>query len=261
MKYIILLCSNVLFLSYCEDIIDLIVKVAVAKYIIEADIHNLSKKQMIKISQTTRLNDVRLKKGIDQARVQVENSKGQINRFSHIGEGNYINLNFKPVEGERYKLNVNIDGELFTAYSTMPKYVEVDTLGFVEENVFGKEYYFLVVRFQDPLEEANFYKYNMSVNNGAMEFINVSSDKFNNGLNVEHRLSNKDNDLKEGDEVKLTRSTIDSAVYKYWNEYQMTSLASASPGNPTSNISNGALGFFSVRNTEEYEVKVPGFLK
>ena len=45
--------------------------------------------------------------------------------------GIYKNMNFKPEEGNTYKLNVKIDEELFTATSQMQKYVEVLRLRFI----------------------------------------------------------------------------------------------------------------------------------
>lgn len=259
MRYFLLLLFGLFIFSSCEDIIELPVKDAEPKHVIEADLHNRSKEQVIRISKTARLSESETFIGLDDAEVYVQDEKEKRDTFFSVGNGNYINLNFKPMEGERYKLSVRVEGESYEAFSVMPDYVEIDTIGFVEENVFGKEYYFLVLRFQDPEKEANYYKYNMSVNDSEMEFISVNSDKFNDGLYVEHRLTDKKNTLQPGDEVTLIRSTLDAAGFKYWNEYQMTNPASASPGNPTSNISNGALGYFIVRNAKSYKLNVPLF--
>lgn len=253
-------CFTFLLLS-CEDLIDLKINDADPRYVIEADLHNLSKVQVIKISQTVALNESKTSRQVGNAQVEVMDSKGRTSLFSYRDNGEYYIHNFDPIVGEEYKLTVVIGDQLFEAHSTMPQYVEIDTAGFVKEEIFSKDYYFLAMRFNDPIDEANYYKYNMSVNDGPYEYVTVYSDKFNDGLNVEHRFSNKDNDLMVGDRLSVIRSTIDSRVYKYWSEYQSTSLASSAPANPSSNISNGALGYFSVRNSKEYTFEVPVILE
>lgn len=259
MRVFLFLLSALFLFSSCEDIIELPIKDAEPKHVIEADLHNRSSEQIIRVSKTAHLSDPETFVGLDQAEVYVQDSKEKRITFFNVGNGNYINSNFKPTEGEHYQLKVEVEGKSYEAFSTMPEYVEVDTMGFVEEYIFGKEYYFLVLRFQDPAQETNYYKYNMAVNDGEMEFVSVSSDKFNDGLYVEHRITNQKNTLQPGDEVTVIRSTLDAAGYTYWNEYQMTNPASASPGNPTSNISNGALGYFTVRNAKPYKLSVPSF--
>jgi len=52
---------------------------------------------------------------------------------------------------------------------------------------------------------------------------------------------------------------IDKDVFKYWNELQSINPGSAAPANPTSNISNGALGYFSVSSARTYNFFIKSF--
>lgn len=257
-RSLIILCSlvAVTLLTSCEDLIDLNLNDSEPRYVIEAELNNLSTDHIIQISQTVNVNEAVPSKEVNNAHVYVSDSKGYRYDFISIGNGTYENKGFKPNTGETYNLSVQIEDNLYEATSTMPQYVEVDSIGFVTETIFGDDYILVVLNFQDPAGVPNYYKYNLSVNGQTHQFVMVSSDKYNDGLTVEHRLSNKDNDLATGDNINLIRSTIDYPVYKYWSEYQVTNLASASPSNPTSNISNGALGYFSVGNAKAYDLTI-----
>src|SRR5690606_37758278 len=105
--------------------------------------------------------------------------------------------------------------------------------------------------------QPNYYRYTVSLNGAPYVFSSVFSDKFNDGKQVTHQIGAPDDaELKAGDEMKIRRATIYKDVHRYWSEYQATYPGSAAPGNPTSNISNGALGYFSVSNAREYTVTV-----
>jgi hypothetical protein len=54
-----------------------------------------------------------------------------------------------------------------------------------------------------------------------------------------------DNKLKAGDEVTIWLESVDKYVYEYFRTEGSEGWQSASPANPTSNISNGALGYFN----------------
>jgi len=54
-----------------------------------------------------------------------------------------------------------------------------------------------------------------------------------------------DNKLEAGDEVTIWLESVDKYVYEYFRTESSEGWQSASPANPTSNISNGALGYFN----------------
>lgn len=240
----------------CEDIIHLDLNSSDPRYVIEAEINNLSSAQQINITQTVDFDNREPNFGIVDASVSVSDSKGRVFPFSHTQGGQYIQNDFLPEAEESYYLRVLIGEDEFTASSTMPKAVPIDSIGFVEENIFGEDYYFVVLKFQDPPETSNYYLYSLSVNNQPFKFTLATSDKFNNGLSVEHRMADNDNNLSLGDTVAVIRSSVDYSVYKYWSEYQSTNPGSAAPANPTSNISNNALGYFSVSNSKTHGLKL-----
>jgi len=81
-------------------------------------------------------------------------------------------------------------------------------------------------------------------------------DEFTDGLTIRKQLNyyndtnDSKRDIKTGDTVRIDMICIDSSVYQYW--YGLSSEASggdgsASPTNPTSNITGGCLGYFSAQ--------------
>ena len=257
-KYIYILLSLCVFTS-CEDVIDINLNEADPRYVIDANINNLSNNQVIKISQTVSFNSSMPSKPIDGATVVVSDNKGRSYSFQSIGNGEYRALNFRPVEKSTYTLKVNIGNESFTASSYMHPYVQVDSIGIVEDEVFDEIKYAVNLKFHDPKGEDNYYKYSISVNEGKKQFARVFSDKFNDGLFVTHQLTNRDNSIALGDSVFVERYVIDKDVFKYWNELQSINPGSAAPANPTSNISNGALGYFSVSSARTYNFFIKSF--
>ena len=215
-KYIILL-SIILGLSSCEDIIDVNLNDADARYVIDANLNNLSNRQIIKISQTVPFSATVSSAPVEDAAVTVQDDSGRLYSFLHVGDGQYQATNFRPIENRAYNLKVNIGSEEFTATSYMHPYVQVDSLGVMEDEVFGEMRYSVNLKFTDPKDTDNYYKYSISVNNKPFEFARVFSDKFNDGLFVTHELTDRENTLAVGDSVSVTRYIIDQHVFKYWN--------------------------------------------
>lgn len=240
-------------LSGCEDLIDVNLNSADPRIVIEADLDNIDESQVIYVSRTVPFDDHRKNEIISDAIVEVEGRDGQLHpfRYSEMHEA-YVNPSFHVIDNTMYTLRVQIDGDLYEAQEHMSSYIEVDSTGILKERIFGDDYYFATFRFQDPADIQNYYKYNVSVNGSPMKFYAVFNDKFNDGLYVNHQVGSVDNDITEDSFVIVKRQIISQSVYKYWNEIQSVHPGSVAPANPASNISNGALGYFSVSSAKEY---------
>jgi hypothetical protein len=63
-----------------------------------------------------------------------------------------------------------------------------------------------------------------------------------------------DNSIKIGDLVQIDMQCIDSAIYKYWYSLNRSATGggqnSATPANPVTNMTGGALGYFSAHTLE-----------
>lgn len=253
--YIYILCA-LLFCSACEEIIDVDLNDADPRIVIEANLSDLQSTQRIRVSRTVAFDEPINSTEVSDANVMVVDNEGTAYYFRYNGNGNYQVENFTPISGRNYYLQVEVEGEVFQSFCHMPPYVEVDSTGIVRENIFGDSYYFATFKFNDPQGVPNYYRYDVSINDDRFRFSSVFQDKFNDGLYVTHQVSDLDVDMVPGDYISVRRYCIDEKVFDYWNEHQSTNPGSAAPGNPTSNISNDALGYFSVASVQEFRVQI-----
>jgi len=244
-------------LSSCEDKIDLDIPQAAAKIVIVGDLDNIDAFQEIRISSTVPISNSSGNSGIDDAEVTVTRADNQlVYRFTPSGNGLYTHRTFLPVEGRTYHLKVVVQGQEYTSTSTMPVYVPVDSIGLKKNDFFGEEFISVNFRFQDPLDVENAYKYKMAKFDDPFRFISAYNDKFNDGLSVEHSVFDRDYEIELGDRVSIIRTCIDKNVYHYFSDLQSLNPGSLAPANPRSNISNQALGYFSVGSARLYQVEL-----
>lgn len=251
-------CALSLSFVSCEEVIEVDLNAANPKIVIEAEIANIGNRQEIIISRTVNFDDNKPFEPIVDAEVILSNNHGKNYRFSHDKNGVYSTPNFLPLNtADTYFLNVLVDGEQYSSTSKMADYVEIDSLGVTKEEIFGDAYYFINMKFSDPAGEANYYKYSISINGSPFEFSGTYRDKFSDGKQVTQQIGgNNLDDFKVGDEVIVRRSSVSKETYRYWSEVQAANPGNAAPGNPTSNISNGALGYFSLSNAKDYSVLI-----
>lgn len=245
-------------LSSCEEVIDINLNSTNPKYVIEADLNDISTTQTIRISKTVNFSEPIPSEPVNNAQIIVTDVSGKIHVFNATGNGVYASSNFKPTANGSYSLKVNIEGQEFLSTTTRVPYVEVDSLGITKDEIFNETYYSITFKFLDPINMANYYKYSYSVNDQPFKFSAVFSDKFNNGLLVTHEITERNEDSKfvVGDEVNILRECINVDVYNFWSDLQSINPGSAAPANPKSNISNGALGYFSVSSAKLYKVTI-----
>jgi len=259
MKPSCLLCAFfALFLfSGCRELIHIELNDAAPQYVIEAEITDLSREQRIRISRTVGFHTASGPLPVENAQVAIlDNTRDRTYTFAHTGNGIYAHRRFMPVSGRSYRLHVEANGEVFASEHVMPAYIGVDSVGMVDAELFGATYYFATFKFNDPEGRGNYYRYDISVNGSPFRFASVFNDKLSDGLYVSHQITDFDANLKDGDNIAVRRSIVDKSVFDYWNEFQNTNPTTAAPGNPKSNISNDALGYFSVAPTKEYTFRL-----
>lgn len=252
----LLLSSLLLLISSCEEKIDLDLNEAAARVVIDAQLSDASAIQRIRISRSVGFDDPINTSGVKGATIAVKDNENRNYSFQYEKDGYYIHRNFKPIAGRRYTLTANVQKTLYTSTCQMPAYVVVESSSISEKNIAGQNYFFATLTFQDPAKVSNYYIYTLSINGGPFRFASAQSDQFNNGLKVTHYISDLDTDLSRGDNVIVRRYCVDEKTYQYWNEYQNNNLSNAAPSNPKSNISNSALGYFSVAPVKEYPLKI-----
>ncbi|ACU04756.1 MULTISPECIES: DUF4249 domain-containing protein [Pedobacter] len=233
--------------SSCEKVIDLKLDNAEPVVVIDGGLSDQNENQVIKVSKTYNFTEPNKFNGVTGAKVVLTRPNGSTINYNEIAPGIYQSAKFRGVTGVRYALDVTIDGKIYSAASTMPGKVMLDSLSFRQFNFFGKINTYVAVNYQDPVEVQNQYRYILKVK-GKVEDDMVSEDRFNNGNSVSDVIFYKLDDLVSGDSLHVEFQCIDRNVYRYF--YSLGQNAGnggppVSPANPVSNFNNGALGVFN----------------
>jgi hypothetical protein len=174
--------------------------------------------------------------------------------------GVYVVRNIRGSPGHTYTLKVEAEGKIYTATSTMPRQVRIDTLGISTTNFLGTTRRTISFDYQDPPGIKNYYRCILKANGILSKQDFLFDDNFTDGKKVVQELFDLDLDLQQSDVADIELHCVDSVIYRYWqglNQNQNRGGASTTPANPVSNISNGALGYFSAYTRQTRVVRIP----
>jgi hypothetical protein len=183
-----------------------------------------------------------------------DSTTGQKDVLIEVDSGVYATQSLIGEPQHTYQLLVIEDGQQYSATSTMPLPVKMDSVTFEQNsNINGISEITAIVNFQDPRGVANYYQFTEAVNGKAVPDIFVFEDRLSDGKYIEDPLFNDTAYLIPGAALLLTMNCVDENIYNYFNELSNVTatagIQSTTPANPTSNINNGALGYFSAHTT------------
>lgn len=256
--YFSVLFSAMLLLS-CKNVIQIDFNNAQQQLVIEGNVTNGSNTQTVKISKSVAITDDSNFPAVSGATVTISSSNGNIYPLKEVSAGNYRTTGLRGQAGRTYQLNISYNGQTYTATSTMPNPVKLDSLGLETTSVVGKEFQSVTVAYTDPAAETNYYRFILTVNNQASDNYFIYTDQLTNGRTVIRNLRDNDLDLVKGDLAVIEMQCIDQNIYQYWNglsQNQNRGGASTTPANPVSNISNGALGYFSAHTVQIVQLTI-----
>ena len=211
------------------------------------------------ISQTKDFSADNTFAGVSGAAVHITEQGGATTLLTETATGIYEAPGISGTSGKTYELSVIVNGQTFTASSTMPQPVNMDSIFFTDDNVMGKTRKLVNVQYNDPAVTGNNYRFIQYVNGLKEQQIFIRNDDLTNGntsiTKLRYLRSNEDdNDIKRGDQITVGMLCIDAAVYKYWYSLNRSATGggqmSATPANPVTNISGGALGYFSAHTLQ-----------
>ena len=263
-KLIIYLSFFSLLFSSCKKIISVNTENAPPQIVIEGKITDKLIDQQILITKTAGYTDKNIFPKVSGASVKVTDSKGNNYIFSEVSPGVYTNK-MRGISGVTYNLSVTAEGNNYVASSKMPNTVKLDSIGIIVNTFFGNERKTAAAYLKDPVNETNFYHFNLYVNDLMSQRFYVSNDRLTNGNQLRIQLffkanSNESDELNSNDKIKVEMECIDSNVFDYW--YALNEQTGrgpnqgTTPANPTSNISNNALGYFSAHTYQSLTVTV-----
>ena len=253
---------------------------------------NELKNQSIRITSSSPYFYEKENPAIRDAKVKLTSSNGREYTFVSNRNGLYISQRrFSVVPGITYRLSIEVDFnndgiiEFYEAETTTPPVVPVDSIEVKTIDIMGFRHHLLNVSMQDPIEEENYYLFkfviNDSISNYRISDFIISNDlmyngEYVNGANItffedgtDPNVIERNRDyenvfmLKPGDRIRLQILNIEEGYYTFIGDC-MREKYGENPffGGPSSNIftnlSNGAVGYFTSYCIYEKETVVPG---
>lgn len=149
--------------------------------------------------------------------------------------------------GHTYVLKVALNGNTYTASSTMPQPVLLDSVTF---NISDTTKINAIANYQDPGNTVNYYKYSLLLNGVTDDRFLTFDDRLSNGRYIRDKVDADTGEIKNNYVVRLSLVGIDAGVYTYLHEAEAVAYDNgslSSPATPTSNIHGGCLGYFSAQ--------------
>lgn len=268
----------ILFLSSCEDVIDVDVQTAPARLTIEASLDwekgTQGNEQTIKLSTSTPFFDTTTNTAVTGASVVVTNNTSTTQFvFSDQNNGEYTTQDFIPVLNQSYTLEVLYNGETYRATETLMPVTDITELTQSTEDGFDDEVLEVNVIFTDPEDEKNFYLFKFQERGDLLPELEELDDEFVNGNEISwyyEKEEDEDTNTEEfvpGDVVDVELVGISEAYHNYVRilieQSEGAGLFSTTPvalkGNciNVDNAENYANGYFrisqKVRDTYTFE--------
>ena len=263
MKNIIILLILIFFVYSCEKVIDVDLNDADPEIVIEGNLSNIPNKAEVKISMTSSFFDTLPSEMISGAKVTIKSEFGDSFVLTETSKGIYNSKDSWFGEGTRYQLIVEVDGEEYISESKLNRAVGIDSIRFYyEDNPFLEKGYYINIYLLDPPGIKNFYRLKYAKNGvyqNTIDDLVLFNDRYIDGNTIEVTLFNQP--LELNDTITLQLISLDEGAYEYLRTFQElvnSNPGSAAPANPVSNISNGALGYFSAwsSNTKSAIIKI-----
>ncbi len=247
-KILILIAAGILSFSACEKVITVDLNSSSPKVVVEGDITNEPGPYSIKLSNTANYYQPNVFPPVTGATVTVSDDAGNFETLTEVIPGTYQTAHLQGVPGRTYTMNINSNGNTYTASSTMPPPVPIDSVNFVENT--KNQTYRIVCKFQDPPNILNYYKLQINSNDTAgfdTTSVRILKDGLADGqeLSITYRTH-----LIFGDSVIVKLECIDFKTYEFFSTLPnvgggISSILQAPPSNPVNNISNGGFGYFA----------------
>ena len=247
----------------CQREISIDLNSASPQIVVEADIQDQNGIQTVKITKTANFSSPSIYDKVQGAEVVISDNAGNSEKLTEVSAGIYQTKNLKGVEKRTYFLSIKTGSQVFTSQCTMPQAVDFKGINMLKRIGFGnaKDLYIAVPQFVDPANVKNHYRFIQYVNNKKDENFLIRNDNITDGLPNQQPIASRNFEIKLGDSLQVDMMCIDESVYDYF--YSLNQSAGRGPGggatpsNPLSNISGGALGYFNAYSSNKKSVIVP----
>ena len=142
----------------CQKVIHIDLNSSSPQYVIEGNVTNLGGIDSVKISRSVNFDQDNTFPAVSGAVVTITDSNaGVTDTLREQMAGMYITTTLPGIPGHTYKLYIKADNRIFTAASTMPAPVTLDSLYTEVAGAFRKNIS-LVPVYTDPAMKGNYYQ-------------------------------------------------------------------------------------------------------
>jgi hypothetical protein len=265
-KLFLIIPAILLFITSCTERIDIELDETYTRLVVYGTITTDTTRHYIELSTTSSYYYNEAPPPVTGASVEISDDLGNIENLTEAEPGKYSTSPlFAAVTGRTYTLSIELADEInghktYMASSTVSPIYPIDSIGLVYQPDWGEDgFYEVTCYYQDP-PTTDFYMFNIFKNGELLtDTINnrfVSSDElyngnYTNGIGVGYlNQTNEREVLRPGDTITFQAGNISEEYYNFIVTLQaetgfQTPLFSGPPANVKSNISNGAVGFFT----------------
>lgn len=244
-------------LCSCQKVINVDLNSSAPKLIIDASISDQPGPYIVTLSKSVNFDQLNTFPPVSGAIVLISDNAGNTDTLKESSAGTYLTTKIQGVPGRTYQLLVDVNGSLYEASSTMPFPVNIDTL-FVKNKISSTKK-IVGVRFADPKGIINYYRIIETLYNTNMAsqltFGGQASDRLWDGTEMEESADQLD--LSSGDTVRVSLESVDKNVYDFFRTGDQGGALQTVYSNPTTNIINGALGYFSAYSVRSKKIIIP----
>jgi hypothetical protein len=250
----------------CTKVVDINLNDAAPRIIIEGGLSDNPASCSIKISKTVNFDQPNDFPAVTGALVTIAEESGEKTILIETSAGLYKADFYRGIPGKTYTVTVTTGGKTYSASSAMAYPIEIDSLRSerISWENFGKTetFNYVIIQYQDPKWQDNYYRYIEKINNSISTEIMIDNDNLRDGNVISRQLYSENPLIQGGDTITVYLQTIQKEIFTYFEQLsQVTSQnrggQSAAPANPTSNFSNGALGYFSAYAVRSKRIIMP----
>ncbi len=248
--------SLVLFIGMlaCKKVINVNLNNAAPALVVQGNVTNETGPYMVKLTQTVNYSADNIYPAVTGATVKItDDSTGIVDVLTEMPNGIYQTNTTLGSPLHTYHLYIKANGQEYTAISTMPKQVILDSITFFTNSGFGRSVTNPLANFQDPAGVYNAYRFLETINIRPSKQIFVLNDRLSDGRYISRQLFNDSAYIQKGDSIQIEMQCIDKPSFEYFkvlSGQDATNGQPTSPANPISNVSNGALGYFSAHTVQ-----------
>jgi hypothetical protein len=258
MKNIIIVLSCVVAFASCEKVINVDLKNAEPRIVVEGIVDNGGNPASVRITKSVSFSNTASAPTVSGASVKISDNTGNNFTLTETTPGVYSNATLVGQVGKTYTLTVLNAGVTYTGKSTIPRQAPIDTI--YQERVtlpsntpggtasLGKIVSLVYTDIPGFGDNAHVVQ---TINGKVDNSLIVGDDQFTDAGNTPFQLfPNVNTKLKTGDVVKIELRFIDKNVFRYLSGVQEIQGGNTVPANPDSNLSGGCLGYFSSHTSE-----------